>query len=245
MSIARTATASAGRRPARAVGLLAGALVGILACAGPSDGPGEIPGNGGVGSAPAPGALPDRPTEQVMRIEIEGYPEELRFVLFRTGEGFALPFSTYVPVDMAAEADRWEALEGVRFVAVFGGQRNESAALRVIVHHAGATESDAVAVLRGLAADLGTELVDAPWEDSFEWSVRDFRNVAEPFRADAVEGVMALGIRGGRYFAVVIHYPAEYGDGFGPRAEQILREWRWEDTGEALWAPEGSPNGWQ
>jgi hypothetical protein len=191
-----------------------------------------------------PDQLPaDRPAERRITVEIEGFEEELRFVLYRAPAGFPLPFSTYIPTDMVAEAVSGGEGATIRFIAAFGGQRNEGAAVRMMAHRAGATEAEAIELLRELAAGLGTELVEAPAEESFGWSVRDFRNVALPSRADAVEGTMAVGRRGDRYFSIAIHYPAEYGDGFGPRARQILLEWRWEGTGEALMGPEPGLNG--
>ena len=43
-----------------------------------------------------------------------------------------------------------------------------------------------------------------------------------------------LGLHGDRYFRLTMHYPLEYGGGFGPRAELILNEWRWRDTNAGL-----------
>jgi hypothetical protein len=214
----------------------------------------EVPGDGGEGAnqpsavgADSPGFPPTRPAdraaERLIPMEIEGFEERLQFVLYRSPAGFPLPFSTYIPADMVAEAVSSGEGAAIRFVAAFGGLRNEGAAIHMIVHRAGATEADAIAALRELAAGLGTELVEAPAEESFDWSTRDFRSVALPSRPDAVEGVMTVGRRADRYFSIVIHYPAEYGDGFGPRSRQILREWRWEDTGESLLGPERGLNG--
>jgi hypothetical protein len=37
-----------------------------------------------------------------------------------------------------------------------------------------------------------------------------------------------------RRVRLVSHYPAEYGDGMGPRIARILSHWRWEDTGTSI-----------
>lgn len=236
-------TAIAGRPVTVAVLVLLAALAG---CEGPGERgtAGDPPPAVGADSPGLPSDGPaDRPAEREIGIEMEGFEEDMRFVLYRSPSGFPLPFSTYVPVDMVAEDVSSGEGAAVRFVAAFGGVRNEGAAVRVIVHRAGATEAEAVGVLRELAAGLGTELVDAPAEESFDWSTRDFRSVALPGRRDAVEGTMAVGRRDDRLFSLVIHYPAEYGDGFGPRAHRILVEWRWEDTGEPLLGAERGLNG--
>jgi hypothetical protein len=237
------------RRKAPVTGLLVAALVALVTGCGDGAAGGRTPGDevpeAAAGDSPvAPVAEPiERAAERRIAIEIEGMREELRFLLYRSPAGFPLPFSTYIPADMIAEAVSAGEADAIRFIAAFGGVRNEGAAVHLIVHRAGAGEAEAVSVLRALAAGLGTELTEASAEESFDWSVRDFRSVALPGRPDAVEGTMAVGRRGDRYFSLVIHHPAEYGDGFGPRARQILREWRWEDTGEALLERERGRNG--
>lgn len=169
-----------------------------------------------------------RPSAKQVAVSIEGMEEEMRVVLYEAPPDFPVRFSTYIPEDMAAE--RWRSAPGdaVAFVAMFGGQRNEAAAVRMIVHREGATEHEIVEILTELARDLGTELTESSDAPRFDWSIREFRNEARPFRADAAQGTMAVGRRDGRYFTVAIHYPAEYGDGFGPRVSQIFQEWRWE-----------------
>jgi hypothetical protein len=235
------------RRSMAAAGGMLGVVV-VTGCGGGDAGSratGDDAPDAAVADSPAaPVAEPiDRAAERRIAIEIEGMREELRFLLYRSPGGFPLPFSTYVPADMIAETVSAGEGDAIRFVAAFGGLRNEGAAVRLIVHRPGAVEAEAVSALRELAAGLGTELTEADAEESFDWSVRDFRSVAVPGRPDAVEGTMAVGWRGDRYFSLVIHHPAEYGDGFGPRARQILREWRWEDTGESLLDPERGLNG--
>jgi hypothetical protein len=200
--------------------------------------PGAEPPGGEPPAGPA-----DRPAERSIEVEIEGYREALPFVLYRPPAGFPVPFSTYIPADMVAETHGSETAVEVVFMAAFGGMRNEAAAVRLMVYPPGSAESEAVARLRELAAALGTELVDALPEERFGWSLREFRNVAAPGAGEAAEGVMAIGRRGDRLFSIAIHYPAEYGDGMGPRAHAILGEWRWEGTGEPLLGPETGLNG--
>ena len=45
---------------------------------------------------------------------------------------------------------------------------------------------------------------------------------------------MAAGRHRSRFFHVILSYPQDHEEGFVPRAERILAEWRWKDTGRAL-----------
>jgi hypothetical protein len=168
-----------------------------------------------------------RPPQKTVTVSMEGMDEELRLVRYDAPSDFPLRFSTYIPEDMVAE--RWPSGEGdaVAFVAAFGGQRNEAAAMRVIAHREGATAVEVEEILGQLALDLGTELVASTEEPRFDWSVREYRSVPGRTQRDGPHGYMAVGRRGDRYYTVAVHYPPEYGDGFAPRTHQILQEWRW------------------
>jgi hypothetical protein len=50
----------------------------------------------------------------------------------------------------------------------------------------------------------------------------------------SITGRIVIARHGDRLLHVVTHYPAEYGDGLGPRFARILHHWRWEDTGRML-----------
>jgi hypothetical protein len=207
------------------IGALSASLVGVLmaACAAP-DAPGD---------QPTAGETVERPETRRLTVEIEGLAEDMRVALYRSPPGFPLPFSTYVPEEMITEAGSTGEGDGVHFVANFGGHRNDAAAVRLVVAPDGAAEEDVVRMLRNMATRLGTELSEEP-ERRFSWSLREFRNVAPAAQLAAAEGLMAIGRRDGRIFVLALHHPAEYGDGFGPRAGVILDEWRWDDTGEPL-----------
>ena len=175
-------------------------------------------------AAPAqavPGA--ERPETRRDTIMLEGMPEPVTLRLFRTPGGFPLPFSTYFPEDMIAEVT--PSGEEVRFVAAFGGQRNDSAFVAARVYPEGATEEEARARLR---AALGGA-VERASEPAYGWGEEEYVR-----QGAGTVGRGVLGRHAGRLFHVVVRYPAEYGDGFGPRAGTILDEWRWGDGGEPL-----------
>jgi hypothetical protein len=216
---------------------------------------------------PARAALPERPATQPGVLRIEGMEEPVTFRLYRSPPDLPVHFSTYLPPDMIAEAESEGAGAAVRFVANFGGRRDERALLHLYVYPPGVADAQARAELqtfatsRGVprggaeAIDLETVIRRAPDVEPpprrFAWSVEEF-----PFFIETPGGTLvgnaALGFHGSRFLHVVIQYPQEMGDGFAPRAEHILREWRWEDTGEMLGesapppvpgAPEPDPDG--
>ena len=45
---------------------------------------------------------------------------------------------------------------------------------------------------------------------------------------------VALGRHGERWFMLTLHYPLEFSDGFVPRAQRIVDDWRWADTGQGF-----------
>lgn len=173
---------------------------------------------------PAEAAGPtSRPELRHDTIAVEGMPEPVTLRLYRTPPGFPLPFSTYVPEDMVAESAESAASgqgEAVRFVAAFGGRRTDSAYVLVRVHPEGVTEQAARQTLRA-AAGGGTAA--PPGEHRHPWALAEFSGSTG---ATVAHG--ALGRHQGQFFHVLVRYPAELGDGFGPRAAVLLEEWRWE-----------------
>ena len=168
----------------------------------------------------------DRAATRLDTMQVEGMPDTITLHLFRTTAGFGLPFSTYVPRDMIAEADSSAGGQAVRFVANFDGQRNDSVQIAVRAYPEGTTEAQARAAL--VAALGGNKVVREPdrmtsWAEE-EYDLQDL----------AFTGSGMLGRHGGRLFHVVLRYPSEYADGFGPRALVILNEWRWTDDGRPL-----------
>jgi hypothetical protein len=220
-------------RAARTVVAGLAVLVLVAGCADRSDSRPEEdhalqPPVGADTAAPAVSEEPEaQPTRKTVTVSMEGMDEAMRLVRYDAPADFPLRFSTYIPEDMVAE--RWPSNEGdaVAFVAAFGGERNEAAAMRVIAHRDGATAHEVEEILGQLARDLGTNLVESSDEHRYEWSVREFQSVPRRSQRDAPVGVMAVGRRGDRFYTIAIHYPPEYGDGFAPRTHQILQEWRW------------------
>ena len=149
-------------------------------------------------------------------------PEPTTFRIFRSPEGFALPFSTYLPDVVVADASAAGEGEAVRFVANFGGQRREAIYLSLHVPPEGTTASEAQQRAREVAESLGSASADE--EPRYPWALASYG-----VRVDATTASVALGRHAGRFFYLVSHAPSEALDGWGPRSAHILREWRWAD----------------
>jgi hypothetical protein len=229
-------------------------LLALVAGCGDADRMGDAPGAGDppaagdtvAADAPAAGAGRDRGAEvpglyrpETVRdaLEVEGMPQPMTLRLFRTPAGFPLAFSTYLPEDMQPTTQAASgAGDAVAFLAAFGGRRNEDARLAFHVLTAGTDGDEARAFLResvpGGVPGSPTAAPRPAAHRRYPWSLDEveyrFRGRDE---APAV-GHAALGRRGGYFFTLSIQHPEEFGDGFGPRAARILRDWRWADERE-------------
>jgi hypothetical protein len=170
-----------------------------------------------------------RPAERSEQVLIEGMPETLVLRLYRAPDGFPLGFGTYVPDDMQPEPVSSGEGDAIRFVAHFGGQRNERALLSFFVPPEGTTREAAQQLADAIASTQRTPTGTKQW---YDWSVyeRQYRGPGD------VVGQVMVGEHRGRPFVVSAEHPAEMGDGFPPRARLILEHWRWAD-GETLLAP--------
>lgn len=199
------------------------ALLLLAACTGGADEPAPQP------PAQEAPSLPPRAEARQDTILLEGMPEIITSHLYQAPASFPLPFSTYIPEGMAPETVSAEEGEAIRVVVEFGGRRNENAYLQITALPAGTTEAQAREIARSQAAE-GIQPDDVPF---YPWSIAEHMFMRGGQRGFVV-GRLALGRHGGRYFTITSHYPAEYGDGLGPRIDYILRNWRWEDTGQGL-----------
>lgn len=178
-----------------------------------------------------PATRPERPATRSDTILLEGTPEPAELTLVRSPSGFEPAFSTYVPEEMVQVVTRPEGGLEIRFVAAFAGVRNEEASLAFHFHPPGTTEEEArEAALRVAREHGGSGEPGRPGR--WEWSELEY-----PLGDAAgarLFGTVAVARHGGRWFRVLLRYPPEYGDGLAPRAELILEEWRWEESGEGL-----------
>lgn len=212
-------------------------LAALAACTPSPEPPDDEIGSGPATAAPA--AEP-RPPSIVDTITLEGMPEEVRLSLFRTPEGFTLPFSAYVPAGFAPEVLETDSGGAVRFVSELGGVRNERALLHLLIHPAGTPAGEVVPAARAYAASRGIPVSQGEGDDEpdapprFDWSLVEYPFDDESTPPDETWGVIAVGRHADRFFHVLLRYPPEYADGFPARAGMILETLRWEDTGRGL-----------
>jgi hypothetical protein len=193
---------------------------------------------------------PPRPETRQGVLMIEGMEEPSTFRLFESPRDFPVAFSTYVPEDVVAEASRNGDGASARFIANFAGQRNDLAVLHFYFFPEHATEAQARAELQTFATARGVprgheEEEEAPpgrviADNRYDWALEGVRYAIDTPEG-ALIGHVSLGWYRDRFFQVVLQHPEEWAEGFVPRAEAILRDWRWEDTGEPLGGPGALP----
>jgi hypothetical protein len=174
----------------------------------------------------------ERPQTMMETISLEGMEQTLRFHLYDSRPvGLDVPFTTYVPDDMAIRSAPVET--GDRFVAraVFGGQVEPRAFVEARFLAPGASEQAAAESLARWAPNERPSPLEGG--KRFAWSVRE-RWIGRPSGDTTVEGIAALGRHGDRWFVIHLEYPIEYGEGLLPRVERVLEQWRWEDNGGGL-----------
>jgi|GEM_PF-1094953 len=175
-----------------------------------------------------------RPATRTDTLVLEGMPQPVQVRLLEKN----LPFSTYVP-DEEMKVERTELEEGtsVRFIANFGGRLNPDAYLSIFIPDTPLTVEqmeDYVASEHGVIRSNGWRLVrttttpqDCPWAES-SYLLQGSRERRQ------IRGSACIGLHAGTPFYVMMAYPLEYAEGFVPRAEKILGELRWNDTGKGL-----------
>jgi hypothetical protein len=233
-----------------AVGRASGALVLALcaACGGRTD---DLPEQGTLGTPPTteqalpaqpapelpplpPESIPQRPRTVADTLLIEGMPEPVTATLLRAPADLGMPFSTYVPPGIAADFEPAGDGPSIRFAAAFTGTADPRAYMHVRLYPAGTSEAAA----RTAATDFIRSR--APWRDEAQpaaappWGIEAYTYQYSGDGGVPITGRLVIGRHRDRFFHVLTHYPAEYGDGLGPRFQRILELWRWEDTGRML-----------
>jgi hypothetical protein len=170
----------------------------------------------------AAGNEPPRASNVEGFILVEGIREPMTYRLYRSPESFPLGFETYLPADMEPDNVASGEGESIRFVPTFGDPMTQPGGLSITVPAGELSATDAQRMVREIAAGIGN--VERVAGGGLTWALEEYR-----FQGETHVGSVALGRHDGRYFYVMTAYPAEMGDGFGPRAHRILGEWRWVD----------------
>lgn len=152
-------------------------------------------------------------------ISVEGEKTQIPLQVYDAGV-----LTTYYPAqDFVAESVASGEGTSARFYANFGGTKNEAAYVQIFLPNDTTTikqlkqawlEGD-----RGLFATNRWQVVNSTPDTSYPW-VQE--KIVFTQAENNITGVVYLGEQG-KAFYVVMHYPAEYGDGFAPRADLILQ----------------------
>lgn len=162
----------------------------------------------------------NRPATKTVTITVEGEKTPLLLKLY---EEYRDLFTTYFPEqDFLAEGISSGEGTGVRFIANFGGSKNENA----YVSFSFLNGIKSIEQLRkfvngksGLITSNGWRVVSRTQKVSYSWAKEKivFR------KGQDITGTVYLGQQNGRVFYAIAHYPVEYGDGFPPRSNLILQ----------------------
>ena len=185
---------------------------------------------GREGDAPAARQTP--PATRSATIQVEGETDTVTVQSYESPPDAPLAFSTSLPAGMRPEAVA-ETGSAVKFIS----EADPRAWVHVFIHPPEQPEDQAREDVRAVAESYGVPGVgEVEPSERYPWAIAEFRFRSRGTTAPTLAGSVALGRHAGRFFHIIVQYPVEFGDGFVPRAQRILDEWRWRDTGEPLTA---------
>ena len=205
--------------------LLTGAimLTTLLGCANPL--PNQLsPGNSVTGTPTgfetSYNSTSNRPATKTATISVEGEKVPITLKLY---DQYSNLFTSYFPdKDFLAEGGSSGEGTGVRFIANFGGSRNDNAYVHVAFLNNLKTFGQLktfVNAKNGLIASNKWRVVSRNQKVSYPWA----KEKIVFSQGKNIVGSVYLGQQNGKVFYVITHFPAEYGDGFPPRADLILQ----------------------
>ncbi|AFZ22594.1 hypothetical protein Cylst_0219 [Cylindrospermum stagnale PCC 7417] len=160
-----------------------------------------------------------RPSTKKATISVEGEKIPIALRLYQYSD----LLTTYFPEkDFIAEASSSGEGQSVRFFANFGGKQQKNAYVHFAflngLKNLGQVKSF-VNGKNGLIASNGWRVVNRTRNLPYSWAKEKI-----VFRGSKnLVGAVYIGEQKGKAFYVITHFPGEYGDGFPPRADLILR----------------------
>lgn len=175
-------------------------------------------------------SLPERPATMRDTITANGVERVETFDLVRSPPGFILPFSTYMPEDLAVEFDT----AGTTDLVTFSGGAGGEAFMMVAIYPAGTTALQVEDTVRQLVVsrapgiDASSAVSPPSWG---QWAVE----LSYPESVgEWVAGSAVIAQYGPRFFHVLRLFPARFADEIRPALDAVLEHWRWDDTGRML-----------
>ncbi|NJN91582.1 MAG: hypothetical protein HC878_15280 [Leptolyngbyaceae cyanobacterium SL_5_14] len=164
------------------------------------------------------------------QVSVEGETSEIELQRFVSESS---PFMTYFPAeDFTPEAAGEGSEEGDRFYFSPTGTPNREAYVQVVFPENASSPEDVQQLVlgdKGLLAINNWDEVSQNSSTAYSWAVEEIF-YEQNTDAETYMGVVYIGEQNGEAFYVVTHAPAEYGDGFDPRANMILENLEISDT---------------
>ncbi|MEM0964076.1 MAG: hypothetical protein AAGK21_16225 [Bacteroidota bacterium] len=156
----------------------------------------------------------DRPQETTLPIVVEGFDDEIDVRLFET-IAFPIDFSTYVPADWRTHTVATPGGQAVQFEVTV------DALMDVFVP----TDPSELDGFMEAQAQVQGQTRTIPASELPSWAREGYTFITD----DNVIGAAYVGEYAGTPFVLGERFPAEFGDGFAPRAQLIRDQWRWSD----------------
>ncbi|NJL36785.1 MAG: hypothetical protein HC840_09905 [Leptolyngbyaceae cyanobacterium RM2_2_4] len=170
------------------------------------------------------------PETKMAQVSVEGETSEIELQRFVSESS---PFMTYFPAeDFTPEAAGEGSEEGDRFYFSPTGTPNREAYVQVVFPENASSPEDVQQLVlgdKGLLAINNWDEVSQNSSTAYSWAVEEIF-YEQNTDAETYMGVVYIGEQNGEAFYVVTHAPAEYGDGFDPRANMILENLEISDT---------------
>lgn len=157
-------------------------------------------------------------------ISVEGEETEISLKLY---DAASEVFTTYVPEnDFVAESVTSGEGTGARFYFSAGGTKNEAVYVAMFFPSQ-ATSLEQIKKLvtqqAGLLQGNQWQVVNQTEEVPYSWAKEKITFYEQRTASEPIGGEVYMGESDGKAFYVITHYPAEYAEGFGPRADLILK----------------------
>lgn len=165
-----------------------------------------------------------QPRTKTESISVEGEETEISLKLY---DEASQVFTTYFPEnDFVAESGGSGEGTGARFYFSAGGTRNEAVYVAMFFP-AQATSLEQIQKLvtqqGGLLQRNQWQIVNQTEEVPYSWAKEKITFYEQRTASQPIGGEVYIGESDGKAFYVITHYPAEYAEGFGPRADLILK----------------------
>ncbi|MEA5577824.1 hypothetical protein [Anabaena sp. UHCC 0451] len=160
----------------------------------------------------------NRPTNKTVTISVEGEKISIPVKLYQAKN----LFSTYFPAtDFLVQSEDAKNIKVVKFIANFGGDKNENAYIQFTFPNNLKTVEEVREFINrknGLIASSQWQVISRSSTVTYPWA----KEKIAFSKGEDIVGDIYIGSQNGKLFYVITHLPLEYRDGFTPREYLIL-----------------------